>query len=98
LNNSQNPNFDPAVCKRGDAIEGSGLTLFAYLHTTPFLESLMNTQSFELTMEQQFQMKLMEDAAQNMSHDQVLDMLTQTMRLMMVKDNVIRSLVKGCLV
>jgi Phycobilisome degradation protein nblA len=56
---------------------------------------MMNSESFELTLEQQFQMRLMEQAAESMSREQMLDMLNQTMRLLMLKDNVIRSLVKG---
>jgi Phycobilisome degradation protein nblA len=56
---------------------------------------MMNSESFELTLEQQFQMRLMEQAAESMTREQMLDMLNQTMRLLMLKDNVIRSLVKG---
>ncbi|NJP09295.1 MAG: photosystem I reaction center subunit XII [Leptolyngbyaceae cyanobacterium RU_5_1] len=58
----------------------------------------MNSPSFELSLEQQFQMRLMEESAQQMSQEQMRELLLQTARLLMVKDNVIRNLVKGCLV
>lgn len=60
----------------------------------------MNSESFELTLEQQFQMRLMEQAAESMTREQMLDMLNQTMRLLMLKDNVIRFSCEGkcCLV
>lgn len=56
----------------------------------------MDSSAFELTLEQQFQMKLMEDSAQRMSREQMQDTLIQAARLLMVKDNVIRDLIKGC--
>lgn len=55
----------------------------------------METNMFELTLEQQFQMRLMAESAQELSREQMLDMLIQTSRLLMVKDNIIRNLVKG---
>jgi hypothetical protein len=58
----------------------------------------MDTSSFELTLEQQFQMRLMEESAQQMNREQIQDLLLQATRLLMLKDNVIRGLVKGCLV
>jgi uncharacterized membrane protein len=54
----------------------------------------MDSKLFELTLEQEFQMKLMEQSAQGMSHDQTVDLLMQTAKLLMIKDNVIRDLVK----
>jgi Phycobilisome degradation protein nblA len=56
----------------------------------------MDRSAFELTLEQQFQMKLMEDSAQRMSREQMQDTLIQAARLLMFKDNVIRDLIKGC--
>jgi Phycobilisome degradation protein nblA len=56
----------------------------------------MDSSSFELNLEQEFQMKLMEESAQKMSREQMQDTLLQAARLLMVKDNVIRSLLKGC--
>ena len=55
----------------------------------------MNTGLFELTIEQQFQMRVMQESAQDLSREQMLDMLMQTSRLLMVKDNIIRDLIKN---
>lgn len=54
----------------------------------------MDQNSYELTIEQQFQMRLMEESAQNMSREQALDLLVQASQLLMVKDNVIRNLLQ----
>lgn len=54
----------------------------------------MDSSLFELTLEQEFQMKLMEQSAQGMSQEQTVDLLMQTAKLLMIKDNVIRDLVK----
>lgn len=48
----------------------------------------------ELTMEQQFNMKVYEDQVKQMSADQAQEFLLQTMRQLMIKDNVIRHLMK----
>ncbi len=56
----------------------------------------MDSSSFELSIEQQFQMRLMEESAQKMSREQMRDTLIQAARLLMVKDNVIRNLMKSC--
>lgn len=55
----------------------------------------MNTGLFELTLEQQFQMRVMQESAQDLSREQMLDMLMQTSKLLMVKDNIIRDLIKN---
>jgi Phycobilisome degradation protein nblA len=55
---------------------------------------IMNSQTFELTLEQEFHVRLMEESAQNMSREQMQEMLLQTVRLLMIKENVIRDLVK----
>ena len=54
----------------------------------------MNPASFELTLEQQFKMRLVEESAQNMSREQAMELLLEASRLLMVKDNVIKDLVK----
>ena len=54
----------------------------------------MENTSFELTLEQQFQMRLMEEAAQELNCDQLKELLLQSSKLLMVKDNVIRDLVR----
>ena len=56
----------------------------------------MDSSSFELTLEQQFQMRIMEQSAQQMTREQMQDLLIESARLLMVKDNVIRDLVKSC--
>ncbi|MCL6436140.1 MAG: NblA/ycf18 family protein [Leptolyngbyaceae cyanobacterium HOT.MB2.61] len=58
----------------------------------------MNHLSFNLTLEQQFQMRLIEESAQQMSREQMQEILVQIARQSMVKDNVIRELMKGCLI
>ncbi|RUS97472.1 photosystem I reaction center subunit XII [Dulcicalothrix desertica PCC 7102] len=55
----------------------------------------MDTTMFELSLEQQFQMRLMQESAQELSREQMLDVLMQTSRMLMVKDNIIRNLVKN---
>ena len=51
-------------------------------------------QSLQLTLEQEFQLKLVEESAQEISREQALSLLVQTSKLLMIKDNVIRSLMK----
>jgi hypothetical protein len=47
-----------------------------------------------LTMEQQFNMKVYEDQVKNLSSEQAQDFLLEIMRQLMIKDNVIRHLIK----
>jgi hypothetical protein len=54
----------------------------------------MDPKAYELSLEQQFQMRLMEESAQNMSREQALELLIQASRLLMLKDNVIKGLIK----
>ncbi len=56
----------------------------------------MESSSFELTLEQQFQMRLMEQSTQQMTREQMQDILIKAARLLMIKDNVIRDLIKSC--
>jgi hypothetical protein len=58
----------------------------------------MNTSSFQLSLEQQFQMRLIEQSMQDMNREQLQDMLMQIVRLLLVKDNIVRDLVKSCIV
>jgi hypothetical protein len=60
------------------------------------MRSVMDSSSFELTLEQQFQMRMMEQSTQKMTREQMQDTLIQAARLLMVKDNVIRDLIKSC--
>ena len=56
----------------------------------------MDSSQFELSLEQQFQMRLMEQSAQQMTREQMHDLLIKAARLLMLKDNVIRDLMKTC--
>jgi hypothetical protein len=47
-----------------------------------------------LTMEQQFRLKVCEDQVKNLSAEQAQDFLLEIMRQLMIKDNVIRHLIK----
>lgn len=57
----------------------------------------MDNLPLSLTMEQQFNMKVYEDQVKNLSADQAQDFLLEIMRQLMIKDNVIRHLMKECL-
>jgi hypothetical protein len=48
----------------------------------------------ELTLEQQFELQNMREAAKNMGREQALELLMQATRLMMIKTNVIRGLIE----
>ncbi|MEA5533676.1 NblA/ycf18 family protein [Crocosphaera sp. XPORK-15E] len=50
--------------------------------------------SRDLTLEQQFEMKRISDAATNMSREQAMELLLQASRLLMIKTNVVRNLAK----
>jgi hypothetical protein len=56
----------------------------------------MESTSFDLTLEQQFEIRQMRDAALQMSRDQALDLLLQASRLLMIKTNVMRNLMTQC--
>lgn len=48
----------------------------------------------DLTLEQQFELQNMREAAKNISREQALEFLTQATRLIMIKTNVIQSLIR----
>lgn len=52
-------------------------------------------QSFKLTLEQEFQLKILEESVQKISHGEALSLLIETSRLLMIKDNVIKDLIKS---
>jgi hypothetical protein len=54
----------------------------------------MESNSFELTLEQQFEFRRMRDAAAQMSREQALELLMQASRLLMIKTNVVRNLIQ----
>ena len=49
--------------------------------------------AFELTLEQQFQMQVIEKEVTTMSREKLTELLLQTSHLLMVKENLIKSLV-----
>jgi hypothetical protein len=54
----------------------------------------MDFLSTTLSLEQQFQLRLMEESTANINREQAIDLLIQVSRLLMVKDNVIRQLMR----
>lgn len=58
------------------------------------MDGMLPEISLELNLEQQFQLRLMEEQVGTMSAEQTKDLLLQASKLLMLKDNVIRSLVK----
>jgi hypothetical protein len=55
----------------------------------------MNVNSFSLNLEQEFQMKLVEDSVQKMDREQMSGLLIDLARIVMIKDNAIRDLLKN---
>lgn len=54
----------------------------------------MDTKTFDLTLEQQFELQKMQAAAHQMNREQVIDLLLKSARLIMLKDNAIKDLIK----
>ena len=54
----------------------------------------MDLTPFKLTLEQQFAMQRMQQEMRQISHEQATDLLLQASRLLMLKNNIIKSLVK----
>ncbi|MFK8185653.1 MAG: NblA/ycf18 family protein [Phormidesmis sp.] len=48
-----------------------------------------------LSMEQQFKLKVLQDQVQNLSLEQAQDYVIEVMRQMMVKDNLVKHLLKN---
>lgn len=55
---------------------------------------MLSDVDFELTLEQQFQMQIIEKELATMSQAKLKDLLLQTSHLLMIKENIIRSLAK----
>ncbi len=55
----------------------------------------MNISSLELSLEQQFSLKQYEHQVTQLSSDQAQEFLIEVFRQLMVKDNIIRSLIKS---
>ncbi len=54
----------------------------------------MQPTSFDLTLEQQFEIRRIEQQSQDMSREQAIDLLLQVSQLLMVRDNLIKDLMK----
>jgi hypothetical protein len=54
----------------------------------------MNISALELSLEQQFSLKQYEQQVTKLSSDQAQEFLIEVFRQLMVKDNIIRSLMK----
>jgi hypothetical protein len=57
----------------------------------------MNFLPVELSLEQQFHLRLVEQSLQNISHEQALELLFQAAELLMIKDNLIKELLREVL-
>lgn len=55
----------------------------------------MSPECFELSLEQQFSIRAIELNSQNLSLDQLREILAELSKQLIVKDNVIRHLVKN---
>jgi hypothetical protein len=52
----------------------------------------MDPKAYDLTLEQEFHMRLMTESTETMNKDQVLELLLQASKLLFVKENVLKSL------
>lgn len=50
--------------------------------------------NFELSLEQQFNLKIMQKSIQKMNREEAISLLMDAAQLLMVKDNAIKSLMK----
>jgi hypothetical protein len=55
----------------------------------------MSPECFELSLEQQFNVKAVELSTQNLSLDRMRELLIELAKQLMVKDNVLRHLIKN---
>lgn len=54
----------------------------------------MNFLSFDLSLEQEFEVQKVQQQVQSMSREQALELLLEVSKTLMIKDNVIRDLMK----
>ncbi|MBF2079400.1 MAG: NblA/ycf18 family protein [Synechococcales cyanobacterium T60_A2020_003] len=54
----------------------------------------MNFLSFDLSMEQEFEIQKVKQEVQGMSREQALELLLEVSKTLMIKDNLIRDLMK----
>ncbi|ACB49451.1 probable phycobilisome degradation protein [Crocosphaera subtropica ATCC 51142] len=59
------------------------------------MEFIMDAKTFELSMEQQFQLQCLQQEFQDLEREQVIDYLIDTMQQIMARDNLIRDLMKN---
>lgn len=52
----------------------------------------MESEAFELTLEQQFRLRLLQESAQSLSYEEAQQVLVDATRLLMVKTNFLRNL------
>lgn len=52
--------------------------------------------SASLTLEQQFKLEVLKDQVKNLSKEQAQEYLIELFRQMMVKDNMIKKIMKNC--
>ena len=52
-------------------------------------------ESTKLSMEQQFKLQVLSTEVKQMSHEQAQQYLIEVLRQMMVKDNVVKNMIKG---
>lgn len=57
----------------------------------------LNVEDFNLTMEQQFKIQILQKDMQRMNLEQAKEMLTESLKTIMVKENIIKSLMKEAL-
>ncbi|EAZ89698.1 photosystem I reaction center subunit X [Crocosphaera chwakensis] len=55
----------------------------------------MDANTFELSLEQQFQLQCLQQEFQDLEREQVIDYLLDTMQQIMARDNLIRDLMKN---
>ncbi|MFM1842681.1 MAG: Phycobilisome degradation protein NblA [Cyanobacteriota bacterium] len=58
---------------------------------------MMNNDAFNLSMEQKFQLQCLQQEYQSLDREQTVNFLLETMQQIMVRDNLIRDLMKKSL-
>lgn len=58
---------------------------------------MMNNEAFNLSLEQKFQLQCMQQEYQDLDREQTVNYLLETMQQIMVRDNLIRDLMKKSL-
>ena len=55
---------------------------------------MLDPETLSLTLAQQFQMRIVEESLAKITHEEALELLHQAAKLLMIKDNVIRDLMR----